>query len=160
MKIAEKLYTQGWALSCELLQISIQSNKSVFLHLSPLSWQLYLPLFAQLHQLPSYRDQHFPQKPGPWNPGGGADAKLCLGDICPEGTRAAWRPQPTAGQEIWPSPSTHPPHQVQQFVTSMSVWGKIIMFTYIYLHLLLVLSVSFYRLVFTDVILLACKFLM
>lgn len=55
---------------------------------------------AQVYQLPTYRDEHFPTKPGPRPSGGAADAESELGGVRPAGARTAWGSKPEAGQEI------------------------------------------------------------
>lgn len=95
------------------------SHLPVFSHHSPL--KMMHDLFpAQVYQLPPYRDKHFSPKSGPRPPGRAADTKPSLGGICSEGTGPAWRSQPTAGQEVWPSPPPYTPHQIHQYIAGMS----------------------------------------
>lgn len=55
---------------------------------------------AQVHQLPTHGDQHFPHNVGSRSAGGAADTKPGLGDVRPEGDWPARGSQPTTGQEI------------------------------------------------------------
>lgn len=75
---------------------------------------------TKVYQLPPYRDKHFPPNPGPRPPRGAADTEPQLGDVRPAGARPAWGSEPAAGQEIWPGPSSHTPHQVQQYTAGRS----------------------------------------
>lgn len=104
MKIAEKLYTQGYE----------SINKHLYYSSSPRQSVEHIIFYSfQVHQLPSYRDQHVSEKPEPDPACGAADSGQPMGGFRSRHFGKRWA-DTSKWKQIRPGPSSHSPYQVHK----------------------------------------------